>query len=210
MLTILFIHLAGLASPGPDFFYVVRQSASHSIKAGILASIGIAVGIIFWAGFAIFGLALLSGSIGSIFQHTIMIIGGGYLTYIGLLMAKNKQNATFNHENREILRLNPITEIKKGLLINIFNAKAGIYFTSVVSAFIGHFTEMSDMFLLLFLFVFTTFLYFVIVSLLFSRQPIQHFYAQYSRYIDNIVGIIFIIFGLMLIYNGLSHFTISL
>lgn len=202
MLTILLIHLAGLASPGPDFFYVVRQSASHSVKKGVLAATGISLGIIFWASFAIFGLAWLSGSFGSLFQHFIMLIGGSYLVYIGFKMVKVVENATFSNGEQNKIALNTLTEIKKGLLINIFNAKAGVYFSSVVSAFLGQFTETTQLFELLFLFVITTFIYFCGVALLFSRKPIRDFYTKYSRYIDNVAGAIFILFGLKLIYSG--------
>lgn len=205
MFTILLIHLAGLASPGPDFFYVVRQSASHSNKAGILAATGIALGIVFWAGFAIFGLAWLNNSIGAIFQYIIMLVGGCYLAYIGSKMVRVTHNATFSNASQNLSELRPLTDIKKGLLINIFNAKAGVYFTSVVSAFIGNFKETSELFTLLFLFVISTFIYFVLVALLFSRKPIQQFYSKYSRYIDNVAGLIFICFGLMLIYEGIIY-----
>ncbi|HHW7569975.1 Threonine efflux protein [Mannheimia haemolytica] len=205
MLTILFIHLAGLVTPGPDFFYVVRQSASHSIKKGILAAIGISIGIIFWASFAIFGLAWLSKSIGEIFQYSVMLIGGCYLVYIGSKMVRVTESIRFTEHKAELITLNNLTEIRKGLLINIFNAKAGVYFTSVVSAYIGNFTETLQMFELLLLFVVSTFMYFCVVALLFSRRPVRLFYAKYSRYIDNISGVIFILFGLMLIYEGLTH-----
>lgn len=205
MLTILFIHFAGLISPGPDFFYVVRQSASHSIKSGVLAATGISLGIIFWAAFAIFGLAWLSNSIGSLFQYAIMIIGGSYLAYIGSKMVRVTENITFTDNKAQLTPLNSWQEIKKGLLINIFNAKAGVYFTSVVSAYIGNITETLQMFELLLLFVVSTFMYFCVVALLFSSRPVRLFYAKYSRYIDNISGIIFILFGLMLIYEGLTH-----
>lgn len=80
MLNILLIHLAGLASPGPDFFYVVRQSASHSIRAGILAAIGISLGIIFWAAFSIFGLVWLKQHLGDMVQYVIMVVGGKLFT----------------------------------------------------------------------------------------------------------------------------------
>lgn len=205
MFTILFVHLAGLASPGPDFFYVVRQAASHSTKAGVLAAVGISLGIIFWASFAIFGLAWLSHSMGTIFQYLIMIIGGGYLFYIGSLMVRVTQNATFSVQQESVMPLNNFTEIKKGLLINIFNAKAGVYFTSVVSAFIAKFTQTSDLFILLFLFVFSTLIYFILVALLFSRRPIQNIYAKYSRYIDNVAGMIFMLFGSLLMFDGIKE-----
>ncbi|MFA9487766.1 MULTISPECIES: LysE family transporter [unclassified Mannheimia] len=205
MLTILLIHLAGLASPGPDFFYVVRQSASHSIKSGTLAATGISIGIIFWAAFAIFGLTLLSKGMGDTFQYVIMMIGGSYLTYIGSKMVRVKENITFKEDKSLLTPLHTFTEIKKGLLINIFNAKAGVYFTSVISAYLGNITQTSQMFELLFLFVISTFAYFCLVALLFSRKPIRQFYAKHSRYIDNISGVIFMLFGLMLIYEGITH-----
>ncbi|QHB17432.1 MULTISPECIES: LysE family transporter [Mannheimia] len=205
MLTILFIHLAGLVSPGPDFFYVVRQSASHSIKKGFLAAIGISLGIIFWASFAIFGLSWLSKNIGEIFQYSIMLIGGCYLIYIGSKMVRVTASITFTEHKTTLTPLKNCEEIRKGLFINIFNAKAGIYFTSVISAYLGNFTKTSQMFELLFLFVISTLAYFCVVALLFSRRPIRQFYAKYSRYIDNISGIIFMLFGLMLIYEGFTH-----
>lgn len=205
MLTILFIHLAGLASPGPDFFYVVRQSASHSTKSGVLAATGISIGIIFWAAFAIFGLAWLSNSIGELFQYCIMLVGGCYLAYIGSKMLRVKENITFNEDKAQLTPLHTFQEIKKGVLINIFNAKAGVYFTSVISAYLGNITEKAQMFELLFLFVSTTFAYFCVVALLFSRRPVRQFYARYSRYIDNVSGLIFMLFGLMLIYEGFSY-----
>lgn len=205
MLTILLIHLAGLVSPGPDFFYVVRQSASHSIKKGILAAIGISIGIIFWASFAIFGLAWLSKSMGEIFQYSVMLIGGCYLVYIGSKMVRITENITFKEHKTELKLLNNCKEIRQGLLINIFNAKVGVYFTSVVSAYLGNVTETMKMFELLFLFVVSTFAYFCLVALLFSRRPVRQFYAKYSRYIDNISGVIFMLFGLMLIYEGFTH-----
>ena len=50
-----------------------------------------------------------------------------------------------------------------------------------------------------------TFLYFYIISVLFSRSVAKQFYSQYSRYIDNAAGLIFIFFGIYLIYSGVQH-----
>lgn len=210
MLEILLIHLVGLASPGPDFFYVVRQSASHSSRAGILAAIGIALGIIFWAAFAIFALAWLKQSIGNVLQYIIMLFGGSYLAYLGSKMVRVKSNAQFNEEKAELSELIPSIEIKKGVMINIMNAKAGVYFTSVISAFLDQFTETYQLFELLFLFVTSTLIYFCLVALLFSRKPIRKFYSKYSRYIDNVAGVIFILFGLRLVYEGITSLSLAL
>lgn len=206
MLNILLIHLAGLASPGPDFFYVVRQSASHSIRAGILAAIGISLGIIFWAAFSIFGLVWLKQHLGDVVQYVIMVVGGSYLLYIGISMLRISDNVTFAKNSENQTALHSLTEIRKGLMINIFNAKAGAYFTSVISGFLGNFNELHLQIELLLLFVISTLIYFCLVALLFSRKPIREFYSQYSRYIDNAAGVVFAGFGLLLIFEGIQYF----
>jgi len=207
MLNILLIHLAGLASPGPDFFYVVRQSASHSIRAGILAAIGISLGIIFWAAFSIFGLVWLKQHLGDVVQYVIMVVGGSYLLYIGISMLRISDNVTFAKNSENQTALHSLTEIRKGLMINIFNAKAGAYFTSVISGFLGNFSELHLQIELLLLFVISTLIYFCLVALLFSRKTIRQFYSQYSRYIDNAAGVVFAGFGLLLIFEGIQYFT---
>ncbi|AKO45008.1 LysE family transporter [[Haemophilus] ducreyi] len=204
MLTIILVHLVGLASPGPDFFYVVRRSAGHSTKAGFLAAIGTSIGSIFWASFAIFGLAWLSNSAGTVFQHFIMLAGGIYLAYLGSVMVFSVKQAAFDHQKIVVTPLKMWTEVKKGLLINLANAKAGIYFTSVISVFMAKFNQVSDLFLLLFLFVISTLLYFGSVAMLFSRKPVQALYSKYNHYIENIAGMIFILFGLFLFYTGIK------
>ena len=206
MLNILLIHLAGLASPGPDFFYVVRQSASHSIRAGILAAIGISLGIIFWAAFSIFGLVWLKQHLGDVVQYVIMVVGGSYLLYIGISMLRISDNVTFAKNSENQTALHSLTEIRKGLMINIFNAKAGAYFTSVISGFLGNFNELHLQIELLLLFVISTLIYFCLVALLFSRKTIRQFYSQYSRYIDYAAGVVFAGFGLLLIFEGIQYF----
>lgn len=206
MLNILLIHLAGLASPGPDFFYVVRQSACHSIRAGILAAIGISLGIIFWAAFSIFGLVWLKQHLGDMVQYVIMVVGGSYLLYIGISMLRISDNVTFAKNSENQTALHSLTEIRKGLMINIFNAKAGAYFTSVISGFLDNFSELHLQIELLLLFVISTLIYFCLVALLFSRKPIREFYSQHSRYIDNAAGVVFAGFGLLLIFEGFQYF----
>ena len=78
----------------------------------------------------------------------------------------------------------------KGLLVNLSNAKVVIYFSSVdVIGFSEYYRNITD---------FDrasrdyrrNFLYFYIISVLFSRSVAKQFYSQYSRYIDNTAGLI--------------------
>ena len=210
MLNLMFIHLVGLMTPGPDFFYVVRMAAANTKRNIICGIIGITLGVTFWAFSAMLGLAVLINAF-PIIHSIIMLLGGGYLAYLGVLMLKIHTNASFDSPSDDMLNHNTTIkkEILKGLFINLSNAKAILYFASVMSLILGNLTETWQILTALFIIVVETFLYFYVVSILFSRPAAKKFYSKYSRYIDNGAGIIFLAFGLFLVYGGMTQFHIG-
>ena len=200
MLHLMLVHLVGLLSPGPDFFYVSRAAAIHSRRAAIYGVIGITIGVSIWAIAAVLGLAIVFKTMPAL-QGIIMALGGSYLFYLGVKMARVTTNAVFDEAN---LRQNTASknEILKGLLVNLSNAKVVIYFSSVMSFVLVNITEMRQILTALLLITLETFVYFYVISILFSRPFTKRFYSRYSRYIDNVSGVIFILFGAYLIYSG--------
>ncbi|WP_101774864.1 homoserine/threonine efflux transporter [Pasteurella oralis] len=209
MLNLMIVHFFGLITPGPDFFYVSRLAASNSRRNVVCGVIGITLGVLFWALASILGLALLFTTI-PLLHGVIMCLGGGYLAYLGWLMVNSRTNVVFEQPSDQQLNKNTtITkEIIKGLLINLSNAKAIIYFASVMSLVLVNLTEIWQILTALFIIVIETFLYFYMVSILFSRNLAKQFYSTYSRYIDNLAGIIFLLFGAYLVYNGLIEMNL--
>ena len=196
----MFVHLVGLLSPGPDFFYVSRAAAIHSRRTAIYGVIGITIGVSIWATAAVLGLAIVFKTMPAL-QGIIMALGGSYLFYLGVKMARVTTNAVFDEAN---LRQNTASknEILKGLLVNLSNAKVVIYFSSVMSFVLVNITETRQILTALLIITVETFLYFYVISILFSRSFAKRFYSRYSRYIDNASGVIFILFGAYLIYGG--------
>ncbi|MFD1805855.1 homoserine/threonine efflux transporter [Pasteurella oralis] len=209
MLNLMIVHFFGLITPGPDFFYVSRLAASNSRRNAVCGVIGITLGVLFWALASILGLALLFTTI-PLLHGVIMCLGGGYLAYLGWLMVNSRTNVVFEQPSDQQLNKNTtITkEIIKGLLINLSNAKAIIYFASVMSLVLVNLTEIWQILTALFIIVIETFLYFYMVSILFSRNLAKQFYSTYSRYIDNLAGIIFLLFGAYLVCNGLIEMNL--
>ncbi|MDH2926915.1 homoserine/threonine efflux transporter [Lonepinella koalarum] len=209
MLNLIIIHFFGLLSPGPDFFYVSRMAVSNSRRNTICGILGITMGVAIWAAAAILGLAILFKTM-PVLHGVIMLLGGGYLGYLGLKMVKNRSNAVFTELTEQ--ELNQKTSIKaeiiKGLLVNLSNAKAVIFFASVMSLVFVNITETWQMMVAFLIILFETFSYFYVVSLLFSRPFARRFYSQYSRYIDNVSGVIFLAFGSYLVYSGLQEIAI--
>ncbi|MXN87817.1 LysE family transporter [Pasteurella canis] len=209
MLNLVIVHFFGLITPGPDFFYVSRVAASNSRRNAICATVGITLGVFFWALASILGLALLFTTI-PLFHGIIMCLGGSYLAYLGWLMVNSRTNVEFESYSEQELNENTTipTEILKGLLINLSNAKAIIYFASVMSLILVSLTEVWQILTALFIIVIETFLYFYAISILFSRRLAKQFYSRYSRYIDNLAGIIFLMFGAYLIYHGFTEMNL--
>lgn len=190
----------GLLSPGPDFFYVSRAATIHSRRTAIYGVIGITIGVTIWATAAVLGLAIVFKTMPAL-QGIVMALGGSYLFYLGVKMARVTTNAVFDESNL-IQNTASKNEIIKGLLVNLSNAKVVIYFSSVMSFVLVNITETRQMLTALLIITIETFVYFYVISLLFSRPFAKRFYSRYSRYIDNVSGVIFILFGAYLIYSG--------
>ena len=190
----------GLLSPGPDFFYVSRAAAMHSRRTAIYGVIGITIGVSIWATAAVLGLAIVFKMMPAL-QGIVMALGGSYLFYLGVKMARVTTNAVFDETNSR-QNTESKNEIIKGLLVNLSNAKVVIYFSSVMSFVLVNITEMWQILTALLLITLETFVYFYVISILFSRPFTKRFYSRYSRYIDNVSGVIFILFGAYLIYSG--------
>ncbi|MDP8099205.1 LysE family transporter [Pasteurella atlantica] len=205
LLTLFFVQLAGLVSPGPDFFYISRRAASSNSRNAIFAALGISLGVAFWAIVVIFGLGLLVKDV-PFLNYLIMILGGSFLGYTGFKMVRVTENAQFD-ARAFTEKTSAKKEILDGFMINLANAKAVVFFSSILSGYTAQLVNIEDYFSVLAILFFSTLIYFSLVALLFSRQVICKFYAKYNRYIDNVAGIVFLFFGLNLIYNGLLFFV---
>ena len=53
------VHLLAVASPGPNVIASITNSITHSGRAGVLTSLGIAIGNIFHIALGILGIAVL-------------------------------------------------------------------------------------------------------------------------------------------------------
>ncbi|MBN6068884.1 LysE family transporter [Aggregatibacter actinomycetemcomitans] len=200
MLNLMFVHLMGLLSRGPDFFYVSRVAAIRSRRTAIYGVMGITLGVFLWATAAVLGLAIVFKTLPAL-QGVVMALGGSYLFYLGVKMTRVKTNAVFN-DSAEGQSAGAKSELLKGLLVNLSNAKVVIYFSSVMSFVLVNITETRQILTALLIITVETFLYFYVISILFSRPFARQFYSRYSRYIDNVSGVIFILFGIYLIYSG--------
>ncbi|MDU1296907.1 MAG: LysE family transporter, partial [Enterobacter hormaechei] len=132
-LTVAMVHIVALMSPGPDFFFVSQTAVSRSRKEAMMGVLGITCGVMVWAGIALLGLHLIIEKMG--WLHTLIMVGGGlYLCWMGYQMlrgALKKEAVSAPAPQVELAKSG--RSFLKGLLTNLANPKAIIYFGSVFS-----------------------------------------------------------------------------
>ena len=197
-LTVAILHLFAVASPGPDFALVTRQSLRYNRKVAIWTSLGIGVGILFHCLLAITGLVLLITS-NELFSTILKIIGSFYLLYLGVnSILGSKGLGNIEQENTNI---DKFSGFLAGLITNVTNIKAILFFITVFSVVIG---TGNTLYLLLYgaYMALATFIWFSIISYLFTSEGFKNKFSSFLGLFEKVIGFVLIILSLqILIYQ---------
>lgn len=200
-LTVALVHIIALMSPGPDFFFVSQTAVSRSRKEAMMGVLGITCGVMVWAGVALLGLHLIIEKMA--WLHTIIMVGGGlYLCWMGYQMlrgALKKSEAPAAELQVELARSG--RSFLKGLLTNLANPKAIIYFGSVFSLFVGDDVGAGERWGIFLLIVLETLAWFAVVASLFALPAMRRGYQRMAKWIDGVAGALFTGFGIHLIIS---------
>ncbi len=128
--------LLGSMTPGPDFVIVVRNSAVSGRRAGIASAAGVAVGVFVWSLITAVGIAgLLAAS--AVAYTVVKLVGAAYLAHLGVraLLAARRGDYELDADvgpRRYGLRV----AFRQGLLNNLLNPKAAVFFIALVPQFL--------------------------------------------------------------------------
>lgn len=196
--TLIFIHFCALITPGPDFFLVSQTAISRSRKEAVLVVLGICIGAMLWSLLALMGLNIIFEKMAWLKQG-LLIAGGLYLCWLGYQMLRSafsKNNQTINPIT---LPQSPYLFFMKGLLTNLSNPKAIIYFGSVFSLFLTNPLFDQHHSLLFIIVSVETALWFTLVAFVFSLPAFRTVYQNFAKWIDGVSGGIFTLLGVYLI-----------
>ncbi|OMQ20590.1 threonine export protein RhtC [Serratia oryzae] len=202
-LTVAMVHLIALMSPGPDFFFVSQTAVSRSRREAMMGVIGISLGVMVWAGVALLGLNLILQKMAWLHQ-IIMVAGGLYLCWMGwqLLRSARAQNAqSAPAEDVAVVLPKAGRSFIRGLLTNLSNPKAVIYFGSVFSLFVGEDVGAGARWGLFILITGETLVWFSLVAVVFALPAMRRGYQRLAKWIDGVAGVLFTGFGLHLIFT---------
>lgn len=196
--TLIFIHFCALITPGPDFFLVSQTAVSRSRKDAVLVAFGICLGAMVWSLLALMGLNIIFEKMAWLKQG-LLVAGGLYLCWLGYQMLRSAFSKGEQSIKQIVLPQSPYLFFMKGLLTNLSNPKAVIYFGSIFSLFLANPLFDQHHSLLFIIIAIETLLWFLVVAFVFSLPTFRTAYQNFAKWIDGISGGIFTLLGVYLI-----------
>ncbi|MCD5979611.1 MULTISPECIES: LysE family transporter [Pseudomonas] len=197
-LTVALIHLLAVASPGPDFAVVVRESVAHGRKAGTYTAMGVGTAIFLHVGYSLLGIGLIvSQSI--VLFNALKWAAAAYLLYIGIKALRAKPasagDAPVNVVAGERTARGAFTS---GFITNGLNPKATLFFLSLFTVVINPHTPMwvqagYGVYLAV-----ATGLWFCLVARLFSQERVRAGFARMGHWFDRAMGGVLVALGVKL------------
>ena len=197
-LTVALIHLLAVASPGPDFAVVVRESVAHGRKAGTYTAMGVGTAIFLHVGYSLLGIGLIvSQSI--VLFNALKWAAAAYLLYIGFKALRAKpasvSDAPVNVAGGERTARGAFTS---GFITNGLNPKATLFFLSLFTVVINPHTPLWVQAGYGIYLAVATGLWFCMVARLFSQERVRAGFARMGHWFDRAMGGVLVALGLKL------------
>lgn len=195
------IHLLAVASPGPDFAVVVRESVTHGRRAGTWTALGVGSAIFLHVGYSLLGIGLIvSQSI--VLFNLLKWLAAVYLVYIGCKAlragpAKNQPSAAPTNLGER----SPKAAYVAGFMTNGLNPKATLFFLSLFTVVINPHTPLwvqagYGVYLAL-----ATAAWFCLVARLFSHSRVRAGFARIGHWFDRTMGVVLIALGIKIAFS---------
>ena len=192
-------HLIALTSPGPDTAIVLRQVSLYGRVEGIKASIGIGLGIYVHCLLAINGISLIILS-NDLYKLIISLIGGAYIFYLGMSMfiSNSEVSTEINNNQSKNSFLN-------GLITNIFNIKAFLFFVSLFSIIIDN---LNGIYFYIYPIYFAAMssIWFIFLSFVVTTSKNKTFNVYSNKYISSVMSIILCAIGLLILIRSIYEY----
>ena len=126
-----------IVTPGQDTAITIRNAASGGRERGMLTACGVVTGQLVWTLAVAVGIAaLLTASQGAF--ELLKLVGAGYLVYLGIqsLLHAFRGGGPLMVDVENQVRQKWHVAYRQGLISNLSNAKAGLFFTSLLPQFV--------------------------------------------------------------------------
>ena len=196
-------HLLAVASPGPDFAMVVRQSLAHGRRAATWTAVGIGSAILVHVAYALLGIGLVLRTNPVAFT-VLKFLAAGYLAWMGIRALLARPCPTLGAEpglgEGDIARPgvpSPRAAWTTGVLTNVFNPKVTLFIVAVFTLVDPATPKLAQVSYGLYISAMTM-AWFSVVAVFFTREPVRRAFLRAGVWIDRAMGIAFLAFAAFL------------
>lgn len=200
-LTVALIHLLAVASPGPDFAIVVRESVAHGRRVGVFTALGVGTGILVHVIYSLLGIGLIvSQSI--VLFNALKWLAAAYLLYIGFKALRARPADPAAAEPELISEPRSIRgAFVTGFIANGLNPKATLFFLSLFTVVINPHTPVVIQTAYGLYLAMATAIWFCLVAWLFSQQRVRAGFARLGHWFDRLMGVVLVGIGVKLAFS---------
>lgn len=199
------VHFLAVASPGPDFAIILKQSIRYDRRTAIFTSFGIATGILLHVTYSLVGIGLLIASDERLFT-ALKYLAASYFCYIAWHSLRAKKPETISDESQVLS--NPTDKIpspKKafftGFLINGLNVKATLFFVSLFSVIIIPETPFAVKLSYGLYMTVATAAWFVLLSYLLTQSKVRSLLQVKGYLLDRVMGAVLLVLAIQLVLS---------
>lgn len=214
-------HLLAVASPGPDFAIVLKQSLVHGRRTAVWTSVGVGTAILLHVGYSLLGLGLLIAGSERWFA-IVKYAGAAYIAWLGVqsLRANPRGGGTEAGEAGVSVgatrkagltdagtvaggptRSTPTTRaaFATGFLTNALNPKVTLFFVSLFVMVVSPQTPKWVQAGYGLWMAGATMAWFSLVAAAFTRDDVRQNFLRHGHWVDRALGVVFLVFAASLV-----------
>ncbi|ESP95217.1 MULTISPECIES: LysE family translocator [Pseudoalteromonas] len=198
-LIIALAHFLAVASPGPDFAIVLKQSVQQGRRNALYTSAGVGLGIFVHVSYCLLGVAILLANSPELFD-LFKYVAGAYLAYMGVQALRAKKNT----EPEQHLDASSNTEsdfkaLRRGFLVNALNPKATLFFLSLFTLMIDPETPQAVQIFYGLYMALATWVWFSLLSVILSRPRVRRFFHRAGHWFDRGIGVVLLLLAMRVV-----------
>lgn len=201
--TVALIHLLAVASPGPDFAVVVRESVAHGRRIGVFTALGVGSAIFLHVAYSLLGIGLIVSQSVMLF-NALKWLAAAYLFYIGIKALRARPADPASTEASRVTDQRSVRgAFMAGFVTNGLNPKATLFFLSLFTVVINPHTPLAVQAGYGVYLAVATALWFCLVAMLFSQQRVRAGFARLGHWFDRLMGVVLVGLGIKLAFTEL-------
>jgi len=200
LLTIWFLHVAAMLSPGPNMLLVSQLAASDHRRNAVLAAWGVATAAVVWVSCAVLGVNAVFLAFPGL-RLMLQVVGGLYLLYVASRLWRSTRATAAS----VVTPVSGWAAYRLGFLTNITNPKSALFFGSVFAASFPAAPSHLLQGVTVLMIVLNALCWHILLAHLFSRERVRLAYARSRNVANRVSAVALGTFGLSLLAVSLRE-----